>query len=223
MLTNTLKASASGSPRPCSQRSRSSCAVTTSQARLARGASTASRLAGSARASASDLLVGHLEEGVAETGALQIGGEHVDAGLRQGLDRAVPFVGWNLDPGAPRRARLASDLGDRALGNHPAAVEDEDPRAGLLDLTKQVGGEDDRGPTLLGDGGDQPEHLALSRGVEPEGRLVEEDDRGVVDQRPDDPQALAHAAAVGADPRAALVSQPDLGEQLERPLSGPAV
>ena len=47
--------------------------------------------------------------------------------------------------------------------------------------------------------GDQTKHLALSGGVQPEGRLVEEDDGGIVDQRPHDAEPLAHAAAVGPD------------------------
>ena len=73
--------------------------------------------------------------------------------------------------------------------------------------------EEDCGAALSCDTADQREHQALTGRVEPERRLVEEDDLRLVHQRACNPQPLAHAAAVARDQRGATVGQTDLGKQ----------
>src|SRR5207248_2441880 len=73
---------------------------------------------------------------------------------------------------------------------------------------------------LARDPPDRVEDLPLAGRVEPERRLVEEDDLRVVDERPRDPEPLAHPAAVRADPRAAALLEPDLSQQRRRSRAG---
>ena len=60
---------------------------------------------------------------------------------------------------------------------------------------------------------DRSKNLSLTGRVEAEGRLVEEDDLRIVDERPRDPQALAHAAAVGREQGTAALGEADLLQQ----------
>ena len=67
-------------------------------------------------------------------------------------------------------------------------------------------GEQD-GDALVGEAAHEHAHVAHAGGVQAGGRLVEDEQRGVADQRPGDAEPLAHAVRVAADLVALPVGQ----------------
>ena len=112
------------------------------------------------------------------------------------------------------------DVGDPALGEHPAVVDDRDARAQLLELGQDVAADDDR----LAQRAQLAEELAqLDPGarIEPGGRLVEQQHLGVVDERVGEAQPLLHAAREALDVGVALVAEVDEVEQVADHLAPP--
>ena len=72
-------------------------------------------------------------------------------------------------------------------------IDHDQPRADGLDVLEIVGGEDDGDAALAVDLGEEFPHRILGDHVEADGRLVEEEDLGVVQQRHHD--LGAHALA----------------------------
>ena len=97
------------------------------------------------------------------------------------------------------RAGAALEVGDRTLVHDLAGADDRHPVAQLLDLGQQVAGEQ-HGHPLVGQPPDQQPHVAHSGGVEPGGRLVEQQQLRIAQQRRGDPEPLAHPVRVAADP-----------------------
>jgi hypothetical protein len=71
------------------------------------------------------------------------------------------------------RAAAVAKLGDRALHDHSAAIDDRHRVAGLLDLVQQVRREHD-GAALTDEASDEAAELQDSGRVEPIGGLVED-------------------------------------------------
>ena len=67
---------------------------------------------------------------------------------------------------------------------------------------------------------DEREHLVAAGRIEAVGRLVEEQQPRVVDERLGELDPLLHAGRVAADRAVALLVQPDVAEDLGRPLAG---
>ena len=80
-----------------------------------------------------------------------------------------------------------------ALGDDPGLVHDDQPVAQLLGLVHVVGRQDERHAALLQSIEPIPEQVARLR-VEARRRLVEQQERGLVDQRAGDGQASLHPA-----------------------------
>src|SRR5690606_20133255 len=107
-------------------------------------------------------------------------------------DPAVAVV--ELDGGA---AEAFFELGGGPVGDDAPAVQDHDPVGEDVGLLQVLGGEEDRG-AVRGQGGDLvPQRLAAA-GVQPGGRLVEEDQPRPRDEADRDVELAAHAAGVGA-------------------------
>src|SRR6185437_1972707 len=135
------------------------------------------------------------------------GGEHdtqalVGAAHRDDLlvfEQRQPPVGVVELQDQLTRSGAARELGDRPLRDHFAPVDDRRRVAGLLDLGKEMGGDEDGPPLLLDHRADHlPELLDAAR-VEAVGRLVEDQQLRVGQQAPRDAQALAHAHRVLRD------------------------
>ena len=88
-------------------------------------------------------------------------------------------------------------VGDPADLLELAAMEDRDPVADVLHVGQQVAGQDDR-LALLAQLADQVLDLGRADRVEARGRLVEQDQLGVVDQGLSQPDAALHALGVFA-------------------------
>ena len=65
--------------------------------------------------------------------------------------RRARVLGRDPEAAAARRRRPARDLGDGPVRHDPAAVEDQDPRAGLLDLGEEVRAQHHGRAALAGD------------------------------------------------------------------------
>jgi len=92
-----------------------------------------------------------------------------------------------------QRARLAHDLRDRPGGEPAALVHDDHVGAGLLDLAKQVAGQDD-GPPLGRVSQQDIAHFPDLRRVEAVHRLIEHQQVGEAQHGLGDGEPLAHAA-----------------------------
>ena len=108
---------------------------------------------------------------------------------------------------------LADEGGRGALGHDLALVDDDEAVAQLLGLIHVVRGEDEGRAALLEAEQAVPQDVARLR-VEPGGRLVEQQDAGVVDEAARDREAALHAAGELVDLALGLVSQLREVEQL---------
>ena len=109
------------------------------------------------------------------------------------------------------RPELLLDLLDAAGRQQLAPLDDADRRAEVGELREDVAGDQDRlahPPQLV----QQRLHLEPGPGVEARGRLVEDQDRRVVDQRLGQAEPLLHPLGEAVDVVVALVGQV---EQLE--------
>ena len=111
-------------------------------------------------------------------------------------------------------AQLAFELLGRPLGHDLAAVDDRDPLGELVGLLEVVGGQEDRLAALGRQPRDLRPYVRADLGIEPGGRLVEEQHRGVVDERHRDVETALHAAAVAPSDPVGGVGQPEPVEQL---------
>jgi hypothetical protein len=113
--------------------------------------------------------------------------------------------------------RVLEHRAHRPLLDKPAGVEHADAVAHLGDDVEVVADEQDGGAELLAQTVDEVEDLGLDRRVEARGRLVEDEQCGVLRQRHGDHHALLHAARelVGvALHDAARIGDLDLGQHL---------
>ena len=102
----------------------------------------------------------------------------------------------------------------RPLGDDPAAVDDPDAVGEDVRLLEVLRGEEDRDALLPREARDlRPEGAAALR-VEAGRRLVEEEDRGPVDERERQVEAALHPAGVGADAAVGGEREADALEQL---------
>ena len=146
---------------------------------------------------------GEARGGAAAQGAERLGDEEEDPAHRQllggGLTAASPFVCPSRDAhlGAHAHAELARRLvvvaGRRLVAHQPALVEREHPAAHLVDHLAVVG-DDEHGGAGAVDPVEQLHDPDRGLGIEVPGRLVREQQRRMVDERPRDRDALLLAA-----------------------------
>ena len=132
------------------------------------------------------------------------------------LRPVVVHVEAQLDDLAGRVLR--DQLARRALGDDAAAVHDHEPVAELLGLVHVVRREHERHALPLQLVEPLPHEVARLR-VEAGGRLVEQHELGLVDQRPGDREPALHAAGQLVDPVVAAVGQLHEVQQLVGPLA----
>ena len=106
----------------------------------------------------------------------------------------------------------------RALGDDLAVVDDADPVGELVGLLEVLRGEEDRHAELLVEPAHLVPHARPAHRVEPGGRLVEEQDVGVVHERGGEVEASLHAARVRADAPIEGVGEVDQLAELGDPL-----
>ena len=107
-------------------------------------------------------------------------------------------------------------LRDAARRQRPAVAEDRGRRADLLHLGQDVRAEQDRHAGVA-QAADHLAHLADAGGVEPVGRLVEDQQRGVLEQRGGDGEPLLHAERVGLVALPVAAGEPDRLDRLVDP------
>ena len=118
---------------------------------------------------------------VAHRGLAALGGDGLRDPLGVGAAHDHDLLGAALD-----------ELLGGAVGDQPAAADDDEVVGGDRHLVHQVAGDEDRAAL-----GGQPLHQVPdpddALGVEPVDRLVEDEDRRVAEQRGGDAEPLAHA------------------------------
>ena len=117
-------------------------------------------------------------------------------------------------------AQLGLERRGRALAHDQAVVDDRDPIAELVGLLEVLGGEEDRRPLAVDPAQLLPDRQPAGR-VEPGGRLVEEQDVGLVHQRRGEVEPPLHAAGVALDHAVGGVLELDQLEQLLGALGPP--
>ena len=105
----------------------------------------------------------------------------------------------------------------RALGDDAAVVDDADPVRELVGLLEVLRGEEDRHAELVVEPAHLVPHAGPADGIEAGGRLVEEQDLGVVHERGREVEPALHAARVGADRAVERVAEVDQLAELARP------
>ena len=109
--------------------------------------------------------------------------------------------------------RSCLELGERPVRDDPALVEDRDPVGELLGLVQVLGGEQ-HSRAAAGELLDAAPHLEAGLGVQPGGRLVEEDHGRIADEAHGDVQAAPHAAGVGGHATAGRIRQLEAVQQI---------
>jgi hypothetical protein len=112
--------------------------------------------------------------------------------------------------------RSVAQLGDLAVVDDRARTHDRDVVADLLDLGHVMGAEQHR-QAAGGEALDQRAHVAHAGGIEPVGRLVENEELRVAQQAGGDSEALAHAERVAPDLVVRAIGQIDELEHLFHP------
>ncbi len=107
----------------------------------------------------------------------------------------------------PAVGELGGQLVDRARGDEAALDEHADAVADLLDLVQQVRRQQHRDALVGAQPLDEQQQLAHALGVDVHRRLVEDQDRRVLDQRVGEPEPLAHAPREAADLAVAVVGR----------------
>ncbi len=105
------------------------------------------------------------------------------------------------------------DLVERTRRDRPAPMQDDHPVADPLDLGQQVRIEDDRRASIPRRADDRPNVGPADR-IERRGRLVEEDQLGLAEQRDTQAEPLLHALREAAHRVVGPVGQPDPVERL---------
>ena len=96
---------------------------------------------------------------------------------------------------AHRAAGPGGQLGQGGREHEPPVTDDEHPVDGLGDLREDVTG-DEHGAALCGQAAQEVTQPANALGVEPVGRLVEDQQLRVAEQRDREPEPLAHPERV---------------------------
>ena len=166
-----------------------------------------------------------LGDGVADE---VVGGRVTDVDVQQvplavhGDARSVQVLLQDLDVAEDLDAdhrRLRGDGGRGRVPQQPSAVDHHDPVADPLELAEQVRGDDHRDAEVRTDPADELEHVVAPGGVEPVGRLVEQDERRVVDQGLGELDPLPHPGGVAAHRPVPLLVQTDVPERVGGPFA----
>src|SRR5215212_7738183 len=94
-------------------------------------------------------------------------------------------------------AGLMHDLGYRTRGNDLARSQYDHVVTDLLYLREKMAAQDNARAVTARDTFQQYEQLLLALRVQPQGGLVQKQERRLVDERPSDAQSLPHPAAIG--------------------------
>ena len=96
-------------------------------------------------------------------------------------------------------AAAGDQIAHRAFAEDASLVDDGHAVAGQLDLGEQMRRDEDAHLAFAGEAAQQLADLADAGGVEAVGRLVEDEQLRIAEQRLGDAEALAHAEGVGSD------------------------
>jgi len=113
-----------------------------------------------------------------------------------------------MDPGA----RGVGKLGDGPFANQLSPADDHDSVDGLLNLSEQVAGDQNRAALIMGEVPQEVTQPLDAFGVKAVGGLVEDEHLRVAQQRGGQAEPLAHPKGVTAGLSLCRVRHPDLGQ-----------
>ena len=143
-------------------------------------------------------------------------GEHEVGGCQLGVDAAGVECSTQRGGvgGADAHDRAtAQELRQRGVGDESAAGQHDDFVDGLGHLGQQMAG-DEHGASRRGVAAQEVAQPVDAFGVEAVGRLVQDEDVGIAEERGGEPEPLPHAEREAADTPTGGALQPDLGEDL---------
>ena len=111
---------------------------------------------------------------------------------------------------------------DAAAGEQLAGAQDHDVVADELDVGQEVAGEEQAHAFLVGEAAGHGEQFVAALGVHAVGRLVEDEEPGVVDDGGGELQALLHAGGIGFGLAVAGLAEADVVEHFVGALHGVA-
>src|SRR5215204_970595 len=117
-------------------------------------------------------------------------------------------------------ASLMHDLGHRTRGNDLARSQYDHVVTDLLYLREKMAAQDNARAVIARDAFQQYEQLLLALRVQPQGGLVQKQERRLVDERPSDAQSLPHPAAIGRYQGSRPVLQSHLSQEARSTLLG---
>ncbi|CDN42774.1 hypothetical protein BN871_BX_00060 [Paenibacillus sp. P22] len=144
----------------------------------------------------------------------------VALGFKPELQQPLPSVFRLADGEADPAGRPRLEAGDAVLVDQAAAADDAHLRRHQLDLREQMAGEQDRHSPLAGQAFDQLAHFLDARRIEAVGRLVENEQPRVAEQRSRDAEPLLHPERVAFDGAAGILLQPHDRQRLGDSLLG---
>src|SRR5215208_6685627 len=115
---------------------------------------------------------------------------------------------------------LMHDLGHRTRGNDLARSQYDHVVTHFLYLREKMAAQDNAHAVIARDAFQQYEQLLLALRVQPQGGLVQKQERRLVDERPSDAQPLPHPAAIGRYQGSRPVLQPHLPKEARSALVG---
>src|SRR5215208_1224402 len=115
---------------------------------------------------------------------------------------------------------LMHDLGHRTRGNDLARSQYDHVVTDLLYLREKMAAQDNARAVTARDAFQQYEQLLLALRVQPQGGLVQKQERRLVDERPSDAQSLPHPAAIGRYQGSRPVLQTHLPQEARSALLG---
>src|SRR5215218_6052356 len=117
-------------------------------------------------------------------------------------------------------AGLMHDLGHRTRSNDLARSQYDHVVTHFLYLREQMAAQDNARAVIARDAFQQYEQLLLALRVQPQGGLVQKQERRLVDERPSDAQSLPHPAAIGRYQGSRPVLQTHLPQEARSTLLG---
>ena len=136
------------------------------------------------------------------------------------VSRRAKAAGIGLDADLEALVVPLFQVADLPLGQQPPLPQHDDVIANELHVGQEMAGEEHAHVLAVGQVAGQLEDLLPARRVHAVGRLVEDQQAGIVDQGRGQLQPLLHAGRVGFDRAVAGLAQADVVEDFMGPLQG---
>ena len=147
-----------------------------------------------------------------------VGRVTVEAGGAQPLEERLEIAGARLHAQLEDAAARLLQPVDRPVDRHPPLVHHDDVIAGVFDVRQQMRRQDQIHALVVAQIAHELEHLVAALRIHAVGRLVEEQQIGIVDERLRQLDPLLHAGRIGLDVAIARLAEADVEQHFVRAL-----